>query len=164
MEKIDFKKTLKDLYAPRKKIQELEVGDGQFLSVEGKGLPGGPEFQSAVGKLYGTAYTMKFGMLHAEKLNFAVCSLEALYFDDPSEVPMENWRWDLLIRVPDEGKNVHRHARAPEVRHAESHNHIGHNYIAPESGMLRAIGTPQAASQPMPSSTDSSCYLHSLIH
>jgi hypothetical protein len=102
MEKIDFKKILKDLYAPRKKIQELDVGEGHFLSVTGKGTPGGAEFDSAVQHLYAAAYTMKFSLLNEGKMNFAVSSLEALYYDDPKKVSMENWRWELLIRVPKE--------------------------------------------------------------
>lgn len=107
MEKTDFKKELKHLYRATQKIQEVDAGTGKFLVIDGKGAPGGEAFEGAMQKLYGTVYTLKFGLKHAGVMDFAVCSLEGLYFDDPREVSMEEWSWRMMVRVPDGVKQNH---------------------------------------------------------
>jgi len=100
--KIDFSKTLKELYSATRKINEVSPGRGVFLSVLAKGAPGGPEFQSAIQKLYTLAYTLKFGVAKPKGLDFKVCSLECLYhIQDPCATPKEEWTWELLIRIPE---------------------------------------------------------------
>jgi hypothetical protein len=107
MEKIDFKKTLKDLYHATKTIKELVVDKGTFLSVDGKGQPGGPDFRIAFQQIFSIAYTVKFTLKMAGELDFAVPPPGCLYLDDPSKVPMSEWRWRLLIRIPDEVTTAH---------------------------------------------------------
>ena len=101
MEKIDFKKTLKSLYHAKDAIAEVDAGMGIYLAVEGQGAPGGEAYAEAIGKIYGVAYTLKFSLKNAGVMDFAVCSLETLYHDDPAEVPMDEWRWVVLIRIPE---------------------------------------------------------------
>lgn len=103
--KIDFSKTRKDLYSATTKIKEVNPGAGMFLSVSGKGAPGGEVFQSAIEKLYTLAYTLKFGVAKPKGLDFKVCCLECLYFvEDPAQASMDEWKWQLMLRIPEELK------------------------------------------------------------
>ncbi len=101
--KVDFAKTHKDLYSATTKIKEVNPGRGVFLSVCGQGAPGGSAFQSAVEKLYALAYTAKFGVAKDKGVDFKVCNLECLYFiEDPARTPKEEWKWQFLVRIPDQ--------------------------------------------------------------
>ncbi|MBI4703889.1 MAG: GyrI-like domain-containing protein [Deltaproteobacteria bacterium] len=100
-QKIDFKKELRELYTAGKKIQRVEAGCGVFLCASGKGEPGSQAFQDAIGQLYGVAYTAKFASKLGGGIDFAVPPLECLWHDDPAKIPVTQWRWELLIRVPE---------------------------------------------------------------
>ena len=80
---------------------------GTFLAVDGQGEPGGAAFQDAIGQLYSIAYTTKFTLKFAGVIDFAVAPLGCLWYDDPREVPLSEWHWRLLIRVPDEITAAH---------------------------------------------------------
>jgi hypothetical protein len=101
MDTIDFVKTLKPLYTGTRNVEEVNVGSGTFLSIEGEGEPGGMVFQEAIQILYATVYTLKFAVKHEGRVDFKVCKLETLWFSDPSVTPRSQWRWLLLVRVPD---------------------------------------------------------------
>lgn len=100
MQKIDFAKTHKDLYTATQKIKEVVADKATFLSIKGKGEPGGKEFQEAVQKMFTIAYTAKFTFLFAGKINYGVSRLECLWPEDPSKLPPTEWPWQLLIRIP----------------------------------------------------------------
>jgi hypothetical protein len=102
LEKIDFAKTHKDLYTASAKIKEVMAEKATFLSVKGVGAPGGEVFQKCIGMLYGLAYTAKFGLKFAGRMDFGVSKLECLWPEDPAKLPPEKWPWQLLIRIPDE--------------------------------------------------------------
>jgi hypothetical protein len=71
--------------------------------VRGQGAPGGPQFQESIQKLYTLAYTLKFSVLKSRGADFAVPCLECLWhIDEPSALPVEEWKWQLLIRVPEQ--------------------------------------------------------------
>lgn len=101
-QKIDFTKTRKDLYSATQKVKEVNPGRGIFLSVLDQGAPGGPAFQSGIEKLYTVAYTLKFGVAKPKGLDFKVCCLECLYHIEDPATPKEEWRWQLLLRIPDQ--------------------------------------------------------------
>ena len=102
MEKIDFARTHRDLYSATGKIKEVVAERAVFLSVDGHGAPGGELFQAAIGALYGAAYTIKFTMKKGGRCDFAVSKLECVWdVDDPKRTPVAQWRWRLLIRVPE---------------------------------------------------------------
>jgi hypothetical protein len=102
LEKIDFAKTHKDLYTATSKIKEVRAGKATFLSVEGLGEPGGPAFQSAIQQMYSLAYTTKFMFKNTGKLDFGVSRLECLWHgEDMDRTPKSEWRWQLLIRIPE---------------------------------------------------------------
>ncbi len=102
LEKIDFAKIHKDLYSATLKIKEVKAGKATFLSREGKGEPGGPAFESAIQQMYSLAYTTKFMLKNEGKLDFGISRLECLWHgDDFENTPKSEWRWQLLIRIPD---------------------------------------------------------------
>jgi len=100
--KIDFAKIHKDLYTATGKIKEVSTDAATFLSVSGQGEPGGPVFQAAIQHLFSLAYTTKFMLKKAGKLDFAVGRLECLWHgQDLERTPKCEWLWQLLIRIPD---------------------------------------------------------------
>jgi hypothetical protein len=100
--KIDFAKSHRDLYTASPKIREVKADKATFLSFLGKGEPGGPAFQEAIQQLYSLAYTAKFMLKFAGKLDFAVSKLECLWhMQNPETLPRSEWPWQLLIRIPD---------------------------------------------------------------
>ena len=107
METIDFKKIHKELYCAKQTPEELTVPQGTFLAVDGKGKPGGKGYQQAIEQLYSVAYTIKFTLKGARVLDFKVPNLECLWFDDPKTTSSSEWKWRLLIRIPDEVTDTH---------------------------------------------------------
>lgn len=57
----DFKKSQKELYQPKAQPTLITVPKINYLAVRGKGDPNeeGGEYQTALGLLYGVAYTLK---------------------------------------------------------------------------------------------------------
>jgi hypothetical protein len=77
-----------------------------FLMIDGAGEPSGPEFQDAVGALYGTAYTVKFALKKAKPpREYPVMALEALWWCEGMDRfdmdRREAWRWTLMILQPE---------------------------------------------------------------
>ena len=102
MDKIDFKKTMKALYRAASKVERVNPGEGTFFAVDGRGTPGGEAFEKAIQNLYPVAYTVKFALKNARTIDFVVPPLEALWYDNPKDVPdMSQWHWRTMIRVPE---------------------------------------------------------------
>ena len=102
MKTIDFAKSLKEFYTAQRTAQEVIVPTGTFLAVEQQGKPGGDEFQHSIQCLFAVVYTAKFGLKGEIDFDFKVSKLECVYLSDPSTTPMDEWRWRLLIRIPDQ--------------------------------------------------------------
>lgn len=105
-EKIDLYKLHKDQYAASKNPQFVEIPQARYLTIAGRGEPGGKEFSSKIGALYGMAYTIKMTRKFAGMQDYAVCKLECqLWLDgdshDFTNTPREQWNWKFLIRTPD---------------------------------------------------------------
>lgn len=102
--KLDLTKEYKTYYTAKTTPEIVEIEEGKFLTIEGKGAPGSDEFQSKVSALYSLAYGVKM-MMKKEGKDFAVAKLEGLWWVDSdkpyTEVPREEWRWKLLLRQPD---------------------------------------------------------------
>jgi len=102
--KLDLTKEYKTYYTAKTTPEIVEIDEGKFLTIEGKGAPGGEEFQAKVEALYSLAYGIKMLMKKQEK-DFTVAKLEGLWWVDSdkayTEVPREEWRWKLLIRQPE---------------------------------------------------------------
>jgi hypothetical protein len=102
-EKIDLRKRHKQLYAATRRVVEVNSPRGAFLTVEGRGEPGGPVFQAAIEKLYSVGYTLKWSLKMAGVLDFGVPCLECLYTSaDMDAAPPKEWAWTFLLRIPDE--------------------------------------------------------------
>ena len=107
MSKLDLRKELKRFYSAKKKPEIIDVPPGKFLTIVGKGEPGGEAYSAALQTLYGLSYTLKF-KCKAEGRDFTVMAIEGLWWwDDPSIFDLENapareeWNWKSMIRQPD---------------------------------------------------------------
>jgi len=106
MTKLDLRKELKRYYTAKKRPEMIDVPEGKFLTILGKGDPNGEEYQRAMVALYGVSYTLKFDQ-KAEGRDYNVMHLEGLWwvdggvFDLNDPAPREQWRWKSMIRQPD---------------------------------------------------------------
>jgi hypothetical protein len=103
MKKIDYTKTLKNLYTATSRIKEVNVGKARFLCIDGKGEPGGKAFHGAIQGLFSMAYTVKFMLKGAKVVDFGVSRLEAFWPEcDYGHMPQSEWPWRIALRVPDQ--------------------------------------------------------------
>jgi hypothetical protein len=107
MSKLDLRKELKQYYTAKKKPEIIDVPPGKFLTIVGRGEPGGEVYAAALQALYGLSYTLKFKS-KVEGRDFTVMTLEGLWWwDDPGAFdlegapPPEEWNWKSMIRQPD---------------------------------------------------------------
>jgi hypothetical protein len=101
-QKIDLFKEHREEYATPKRPKLVNVGKGKYLTIRGKGEPGGEVFQTKIGALFSAAYTVKFTEKFDGGQDFKVAPLESLWWlGESCELPPEEWEWQLLIRVPD---------------------------------------------------------------
>jgi hypothetical protein len=104
-QKIDlFQLHQADYVAPRKPVL-VNIGPAHYLAVNGQGAPGGEVFTARLGALFGVAFTVKMTRKFAGQQDYVVGRLEGQWFfeegRDPATVPLEQYRWRLLIRTPD---------------------------------------------------------------
>ena len=104
----DFKKAYKELYMPKDKPVLVEVPEMKFVMVDGSGDPNdNPDFQEAIEVLYGIAYAVKMSKKEAKQpegyYDFVVPPLEGLWWPEGpfSLTQRDNWKWTLMIRLPD---------------------------------------------------------------
>jgi hypothetical protein len=129
MSKLDLRKELKRYYTAKKRPEIVDVPPGNFLSMDGRGEPGGEAYSAALNALYGLSYTLKF-KCKEEGRDFTVMALEGLWWWDDESVfslsdapPREEWNWKSMIRQPDfitrdmldEIRPVVREKRGPDV-------------------------------------------------
>jgi hypothetical protein len=94
-----------DYVTPRKPVL-LDIGSAQYLSIEGRGEPGGAEFTNKIGALYAMAYTIKMTRKFDGRQDYPVFKLEAQWWGedgsgDFARVPKSQWCWRLMIRTPE---------------------------------------------------------------
>jgi hypothetical protein len=82
----------------------VEIGPVRVLALEGRGAPGGAGHLGAIETLYAVMHGVQ--TLAKERISFRVPPLEGLWWVDDErpalEVPREEWRWQLLLRLPEE--------------------------------------------------------------
>lgn len=106
MNKIDFKKTLAELYsAPAGRFVEIDVPQLSFVKIDGEGDPNrAPAYRRAIEWLYPMSYALKFAAKEIGK-DYVVPPLEGLWWaDDPADFVAqrkERWRWTMMIMAPD---------------------------------------------------------------
>ena len=104
MAKLDLTKKYKEFYTSSAEPNIVEVPAANFLTIEGRGAPGGEAYIRGIEALYAVAYGVKFKAKAAGN-DYVVCKLEGLWwFDDPTASdmpPPEEWNWKLMTRQPD---------------------------------------------------------------
>ena len=107
----DFKKEMKELYAPKARPEIVNVPAANFLAVRGKGDPNeeGGDYQRAVSVLYSVAYTIKMSYKTDHRIDgffeYVVPPLEGFWEQagggaiDLSD--KASFGWISVIRLPD---------------------------------------------------------------
>ncbi len=107
MDKVDYKKKLKDFYqAEVNKPVVVQVPKMNFIMIDGKGDPNtSQEYIDAIQTLYPVAYTIKFTSKIKNAKDFGVMPLEGLWWTenmaDLSPEDKSNWLWTAMIMQPD---------------------------------------------------------------
>ena len=106
MTKVDFKKTLKNLYNPPKKFGLMDVPEMQFIMIDGHGDPNtAQEYADAVEALYAVAYKMKFISKKTLEKDYTVPPLEGLWWAEDMDTfttrEKSAWSWTMMIMTPD---------------------------------------------------------------
>ena len=106
MTKVDFKKTLKHLYTPKKAFATVDVPEMQFLMVDGHGDPNtAQEYKDAIAALYAVAYKMKFMSKIGLERDYVVPPLEGLWWAEDMGTfttrEKSEWKWTMMIMVPE---------------------------------------------------------------
>jgi hypothetical protein len=102
-----------ELRATKGSVRFIEIPAHRFVMVDGDGPPGGEPFRQRVPGLYGTAYKLRFA-LKAASIETKVGPLEGLWWTESGETDLdrilgsdrEDWRWTLLIALPDEATDT----------------------------------------------------------
>ena len=107
----DYKKEYKEYYLPPKKPGIIEVPKMNYVAVRGHGDPNEPdgEYKTAIGLLYGIAFTIKMSYKGEHKIDgyfeYVVPPLEGFWWQDGTEgidyAHKENFNFISLIRLPD---------------------------------------------------------------
>lgn len=106
VEKLDFRKSLKEFYTPKNTVFELiELPSLRYLALDGTGSPDGEAFSSAIQALYSTSYPLKFIAKAATGTDYVIPPLEALWWAEDYSVFTHNerndWKWTLLSHIPE---------------------------------------------------------------
>jgi hypothetical protein len=106
MEKIDFKKEMKQLYNPStKEVTAVDVPPMNFLMIHGQGDPNtSPQYSAAIEALFNVSYTLKFMVKKKKGIDYAVMPLEGLWWVDDmtkfSTDKKDEWKWTSMIMQP----------------------------------------------------------------
>lgn len=107
----DYKKEFKELYLPSSAPSIVTVPPMNFIAVRGKGNPNDArgEFKTAIGLLYGIAYTIKMSYKSARKIDgyfdYVVPPLEGFWWQNETGAidftKKDSFNFIALIRLPD---------------------------------------------------------------
>ena len=106
MDKVDFKKKLKQYYVPPKEFVAVDVPEMQFIMVDGHGDPNtAGEYKDAVEVLYAVAYKMKFISKKTLEKDYVVPPLEGLWWAEDMATFLtrekSQWDWTMMIMTPE---------------------------------------------------------------
>jgi hypothetical protein len=126
MDKIDYKKAFKELYAPKTTPSFIDITAMNFIQVGGKGDPNEPDGQyaHALELLYALTYTIKMspksGNAPKNYFEYVVPPLEGLWWLDENEdidfSNKSNFCWISMIRQPEFVTNDVLNAAAETVK------------------------------------------------
>lgn len=107
----DYKKEYKEYYMPTKKPAIVEIPPMNYIAVRGEGDPNmeDGEYKSAIGLLYGIAFTIKMSKKTDYRIegyfDYVVPPLEGFWWQegrvDIDYAHKESFKWISLIRLPD---------------------------------------------------------------
>lgn len=107
----DYKKEYKEFYLPPRKPGIIDVPEMNFIAVRGHGNPNeeGGEYKTAIGLLYGIAFTIKMSYKGNHKIDgyfsYVVPPLEGLWWqpgqDGIDYTHKESFEWISMIRLPE---------------------------------------------------------------
>ena len=109
-EKLDYKKSYKELYLPKQKPDVVDVPAMKFIMVNGSGNPNdsGGEYQKAVELLYGLSYTIKMSKKNGcgpeDYFEYVVPPLEGLWWigEEKTDFTQKSkFSWTSMIRQPE---------------------------------------------------------------
>jgi len=105
MEKIDLFKQFKDEYKAGETPSIVTVAPARFLSVSGRGAPGGDIFVKKLGALYAVAHAIK-STRKAAGQDYVISKLQGLWWGDFGYesflgLPQDTWNWTFLVRTPE---------------------------------------------------------------
>lgn len=97
-------------YPRAHRVRIVTIPDRRCLAIDGQSEPGGPEFQSAMGALYGAAYSLHF-LLRDRGIDAPIPPAEALWerrdgesawAEGETAFDPKAWRWTLFMGLPDD--------------------------------------------------------------
>ena len=106
VEKVDFKRELRELYAAGRDPVLVDVPEMAFLMIDGHGDPNtAPEYGQAVEALYAIAYAAKFAVKRApDGIDYGVMPLEGLWWTPDmatfTTADKSAWDWRMMIMQP----------------------------------------------------------------
>ena len=106
-EKLDLKRTWRDVYSPTSKgIVEIVVPKFRYLMIDGEGDPDrSSQFGEGLETLYPLAYTLKFISKRELGRDFVVMPLQGLWWADDMDAFLkkrrDEWRWRLMVLQPE---------------------------------------------------------------
>lgn len=116
-------------WARRDRVRFVDVPEKRYLAVDGTDVPGGEAYQAAIGALFGAAYGLHFGLRGRGIRGHRIGEFGALYWLTPDQLAGESsspatagvdWRWRLLIDIPDEATGADVEAARERIGEAAS--------------------------------------------
>ena len=107
----DYKKEYKKFYLPKKQPQIVDIPEMKFIAVRGTGDPNeeGGAYKTAIGLLYGIAFTIKMSKMGSRKIqgyfDYVVLPLEGFWkqegVDGIDYRRKADFQWISVIRLPE---------------------------------------------------------------
>ncbi len=107
----DYKKEYKEFYMPKNKPEIVDVPEMKFIALQGKGNPNEEdgEYKTAIGLLYGIAFTIKMSKKGNHKIegyfDYVIPPLEGFWWQENTfgvdYRRKEDFCWISVIRLPD---------------------------------------------------------------
>ncbi|UPM52778.1 GyrI-like domain-containing protein [Gottfriedia acidiceleris] len=110
MSKLEWRKSLKEIYLPKSKPSKIKIPTFKYITIEGKGNPNNELFKENVEALYSLAYAIKMlpkkGIVPEGYFDYTVFPLEGVWDLDEEGRKLdylnkEHFLYKLMIRQPD---------------------------------------------------------------
>jgi len=102
MEKVDVTEGVRELYTSCSQTAEVVAERAVFICIDCEGEPTDEAVSQTSQLLYAVVYKIRAQLKAIRQMDFKLAKLEFRWMSDPHSTPVEEWRWRLLLRVPDE--------------------------------------------------------------